>query len=176
MSTNPQNGAQPTVVLVHGAFADGSSWYGVIEQLEAAGVAGGVAPPNPLRSIAPRRRVYRQLYQPDPRPGAPRRPFVWRCGYHERRIPGRQRRGPRLRGRFCPGRRRNPAGAPASNSKDSLVLPALIPLQYPTGNGTGDRKRVHHRPRQGARGLCRRPPDGKPGQPCWPPRSVRLPK
>jgi hypothetical protein len=30
MSTNPQDGSQPTVVLVHGAFADGSSWNGVI--------------------------------------------------------------------------------------------------------------------------------------------------
>jgi hypothetical protein len=26
-------GAKPTVVLVHGAFADGSSWNGVIERL-----------------------------------------------------------------------------------------------------------------------------------------------
>ena len=30
----------PTVLLVHGAFADGSSWSGVIERLQAKGVAG----------------------------------------------------------------------------------------------------------------------------------------
>jgi pimeloyl-ACP methyl ester carboxylesterase len=40
----------PTVVLVHGAFADGSSWYGVIEHLQAAGLTA-VAPANPLRGL-----------------------------------------------------------------------------------------------------------------------------
>lgn len=39
-----------TVVLVHGAFADAAGWSGVIEQLQAAGVAV-TAPPNPLRSV-----------------------------------------------------------------------------------------------------------------------------
>jgi pimeloyl-ACP methyl ester carboxylesterase len=41
----------PTVVLVHGAFADGSSWSGVISRLEAEGVPV-TAPANPLRGIA----------------------------------------------------------------------------------------------------------------------------
>jgi pimeloyl-ACP methyl ester carboxylesterase len=41
---------RPTVVLVHGAFADASSWTGVSERLLAAGVAV-VAPANPLRGI-----------------------------------------------------------------------------------------------------------------------------
>ena len=41
---------QPTVVLVHGAFADSSSWNGVIERLHANGYrAVGVA--NPLRDL-----------------------------------------------------------------------------------------------------------------------------
>jgi alpha-beta hydrolase superfamily lysophospholipase len=35
MSTNPQEGSRPTVVLVHGAFADASSWNDVIERLQA---------------------------------------------------------------------------------------------------------------------------------------------
>jgi pimeloyl-ACP methyl ester carboxylesterase len=34
MSTNPQDGAQPTVVLVHGGFADGSGWQGVYDLLK----------------------------------------------------------------------------------------------------------------------------------------------
>jgi pimeloyl-ACP methyl ester carboxylesterase len=42
--------AGPTVVLVHGAFADSSGWNGVIERLTAAGVPV-VAVPNPLRGI-----------------------------------------------------------------------------------------------------------------------------
>jgi pimeloyl-ACP methyl ester carboxylesterase len=41
----------PTVVLVHGAFADASSWNGVIERLQAKGVRV-TAPPNPLRGIS----------------------------------------------------------------------------------------------------------------------------
>ena len=41
----------PTVVLVHGAFADASSWNGVIERLQARGV-NAVAPGLPLRGIA----------------------------------------------------------------------------------------------------------------------------
>ena len=41
----------PTVVLVHGAFADASSWNGVVELLQAKGVKV-TAPANPLRGIA----------------------------------------------------------------------------------------------------------------------------
>jgi hypothetical protein len=41
----------PTVVLVHGAFVDASSWTGVIERLQAHGVPV-IAPTNPLRGIA----------------------------------------------------------------------------------------------------------------------------
>jgi len=41
----------PTVVLVHGAFADAGSWSGVIEELQAHGIPV-IAPPNPLRGLA----------------------------------------------------------------------------------------------------------------------------
>ncbi len=44
------NGLKPTIVLVHGAFADGSSWSGVIEQLEQKGYKV-IAPANPLRGL-----------------------------------------------------------------------------------------------------------------------------
>lgn len=40
----------PTVLLVHGAFADGSSWNGVIEHLTANGVTA-LALANPLRGL-----------------------------------------------------------------------------------------------------------------------------
>src|SRR5947209_2897968 len=42
--------AAPTVVLVHGAFADSSGWTGVIDRLRAAGVPAQ-AVSNPLRGI-----------------------------------------------------------------------------------------------------------------------------
>jgi hypothetical protein len=40
-----------TVVLVHGAFADASSWNGVITRLQSKGIPV-TAPANPLRGIA----------------------------------------------------------------------------------------------------------------------------
>jgi pimeloyl-ACP methyl ester carboxylesterase len=43
--------ARPTVVLVHGAWADGSSWSGVVRRLQARGYTVS-APPNPLRGLA----------------------------------------------------------------------------------------------------------------------------
>src|SRR5215472_1442321 len=42
--------AKPTIVLVHGAFADSSSWYGVIAILERDGYSV-LAAANPLRSV-----------------------------------------------------------------------------------------------------------------------------
>jgi pimeloyl-ACP methyl ester carboxylesterase len=41
---------KPTIVLVHGAFADGSSWNGVIPRLQQQGYTV-VAPANPLRGV-----------------------------------------------------------------------------------------------------------------------------
>src|SRR5271170_776521 len=43
--------AKPTIVLVHGAFADSSSWNGVVADLERDGYTV-VAAANPLRGIA----------------------------------------------------------------------------------------------------------------------------
>ncbi|MGW1913408.1 alpha/beta fold hydrolase [Streptomyces sp. NPDC002076] len=44
------SGRKPTIVLVHGAFADASSWNGVIERLERRGYTV-MAPANPLRGL-----------------------------------------------------------------------------------------------------------------------------
>ncbi|MFD9395809.1 alpha/beta fold hydrolase [Streptomyces sp. NPDC060000] len=41
----------PTVVLVHGAFADAASWSGVIAELQGHDIPV-IAPPNPLRGLA----------------------------------------------------------------------------------------------------------------------------
>ncbi|WP_030671314.1 alpha/beta fold hydrolase [Streptomyces sp. NRRL B-1347] len=41
----------PTVVLVHGAFADSACWLGVISELRGHGIPV-LAPPNPLRGLA----------------------------------------------------------------------------------------------------------------------------
>jgi pimeloyl-ACP methyl ester carboxylesterase len=42
--------AKPTIVLVHGAWANSASWDGVIDRLHADGYTV-YAPPNPLRSL-----------------------------------------------------------------------------------------------------------------------------
>ncbi|MEV7282122.1 alpha/beta hydrolase [Streptomyces sp. NPDC093111] len=44
-------GAKPTVVLVHGAFADASGWNDVVDRLQHDGFPV-VAPPNPLRGLS----------------------------------------------------------------------------------------------------------------------------
>ncbi|HEV2742211.1 MAG TPA: alpha/beta hydrolase [Rubrobacter sp.] len=51
MSENPQNGARPTVVLVHGAFAESSSWNDVIVRLQDQGYTV-IATANPIRSVS----------------------------------------------------------------------------------------------------------------------------
>jgi len=45
-----QAGGKPTIVLVHGAFADASSWNGVIGLLQQQGYTC-IAPANPLRGV-----------------------------------------------------------------------------------------------------------------------------
>lgn len=42
----------PTIVLVHGAFAESASWNPVIEQLHAQSSSEVIAAANPLRSVA----------------------------------------------------------------------------------------------------------------------------
>jgi pimeloyl-ACP methyl ester carboxylesterase len=46
-----RDGVKPTVVLVHGAFADATGWSGVIERLQHDGYPV-IAPANPLRSLS----------------------------------------------------------------------------------------------------------------------------
>jgi len=45
------DGSKPTIVLEHGAWADTSSWNGVIRRLQANGYAV-YAPPNPLQGLS----------------------------------------------------------------------------------------------------------------------------
>ncbi|MEV6102841.1 alpha/beta hydrolase [Nocardia sp. NPDC051981] len=52
--------AAPTVVLVHGAFADASGFAGIIRELSASGHSV-IAPPNPLRGLGNDARVVRSV-------------------------------------------------------------------------------------------------------------------
>jgi pimeloyl-ACP methyl ester carboxylesterase len=50
-SVAADGGVKPTIVLVHGAFADNSSWDAVVRQLQGLGYPVAVAP-NPLRGVS----------------------------------------------------------------------------------------------------------------------------
>jgi pimeloyl-ACP methyl ester carboxylesterase len=50
-AATPPKPSKPTIVLVHGAWADGSSWDGVTKNLQSKGYTVDV-PPNPLRGLA----------------------------------------------------------------------------------------------------------------------------
>jgi pimeloyl-ACP methyl ester carboxylesterase len=50
MSSDISGTGQPTIVLVHGAWADASNWSGVIDRLHGDGYTVR-AIPNPLRSL-----------------------------------------------------------------------------------------------------------------------------
>jgi len=49
-NSTPTSSGKPTIVLVHGAWADASSWSGVTTRLQADGYSV-IAPSNPLRDL-----------------------------------------------------------------------------------------------------------------------------
>ncbi|MDQ3862645.1 MAG: alpha/beta hydrolase [Actinomycetota bacterium] len=134
MSTNPQDGAaRPTVVLVHGAFADASGWNDVVAQLQAEGLRV-TAPPNPLRGISTDSAYINSYLEQIEGP-------VLAVGhsYGGAVITNAATKADNVVGlvyvaAFAPDEGET-GGEIASSSKDSAVYPALIPLQYPTGEG-----------------------------------------
>ncbi len=133
-ATPTTGSTSPTVVLVHGAWADGSGWAGVIAALAGQGLTV-VAPPNPLRGISEDAAYVASYVQ--------------------------QIKGPVLLVGHSYGGAVNTNAASqvdnvvglvyvagfltddgetlqalAAQAKDSLVGPNLRPAQYPSGNGT----------------------------------------
>lgn len=70
------HGVLPTVVLVHGAFADASGFSGVITRLQDRG-STVIAPANPLRGVATD-SAYSKDSGHDHRADHPRRPLLRR--------------------------------------------------------------------------------------------------
>jgi pimeloyl-ACP methyl ester carboxylesterase len=131
MSMNPQDGSQPTVVLVHGAFADGSSWNDVIERLQAEGIRV-TAPAIPLRGISIDSAYLGSLLDQIPGP-------VLAVGhsYGGAVITNAATDANNVVGlvyvcAFAPDEGESLAEI-ESDSKDSVLMTALVPLQYPTG-------------------------------------------
>jgi pimeloyl-ACP methyl ester carboxylesterase len=134
MSQGTLNDSRPTVVLVHGAFADTSSWNGVIERLQAQGVPV-TAPANPLRGIAIDSAYITSVFSQIPGPvlavghsygGA----VISNAATNAKNVVGLV-----YVAAFAPDEGER-LGAVASASKDSLLGTAQLPLRYPTGKGT----------------------------------------
>jgi pimeloyl-ACP methyl ester carboxylesterase len=133
MSETTTNAAPLTVALIHGAFADASSWNGVIERLQASGFQV-TAPAIPLRGIACDSAYIASFLRQIPGPvlavghsygGA----VISNAAADAGNVVGlvfvaafATDEGERL-------------GEVESTSKDSVLMPALVPLQYPTGDG-----------------------------------------
>lgn len=129
------DGARPTVVLVHGAFADASSWNPVIERLQARGVQVTAAA-NPLRGIAQDSAYLASVFEQTPGPvvavghsygGA----LITNAATHAANVVGlvyvaafATDEGEIL-------------GEAEAGSKDSVLSSALVPHQVPAPGGTG---------------------------------------
>jgi pimeloyl-ACP methyl ester carboxylesterase len=124
---------KPTVVLVHGAFADASSWNGVIERLQHQGYRV-VAPANPLRGLAADSAYLASVANQIDGP-------VLLAGhsYGGALITNAATSAPNVVGlvyvaAFAPDTDER-LGDVAANSKDSVLMTALIQREYPTGHG-----------------------------------------
>jgi pimeloyl-ACP methyl ester carboxylesterase len=133
MNTNPQDGSRPTVVLVHGAFADSSSWNGVIERLQAEGIRV-TAPANPLRGISHDSAYIGSLLGQIPGPviavghsygGA----VITNAATDAENVVGLV-----YVAAFAPDEGER-LGEIEDGSRDSVLNASLMPLQYPTGEG-----------------------------------------
>jgi pimeloyl-ACP methyl ester carboxylesterase len=128
------NDAPLTVVLVHGAFADASSWSGVVERLQAAGIKV-TAPANPLRGIAHDSAYLAGFLAQVPGPvlavghsygGA----VISNAATHAANVVGLV-----FVAAFAPDEGER-LGEVEGGSTDSVLNSALVPLRYPVGGGT----------------------------------------
>src|SRR5918995_3124440 len=133
MSENPQEGSRPTVVLVHGAFADGSSWNGVIERLQAEGIQV-TAPANPLRGISIDSAYINSLLNQGPGPVLAVGHSYGGAGITNAATNANNVVGLGYVAAFAPDEGENLAEI-ENDSKDSVLNTALMPLKYPTGEG-----------------------------------------
>ena len=124
----------PTVVLVHGAFADSSSWTGVIERLQAKGVRS-IAAGEPAARHLDDSAYVASVIDADPRPRPRRRPLLRRRGDHQRRATGRRTSSDSSSSRRSRRTRASASARSPPTSKDSILCTALVPQQYPTGDG-----------------------------------------
>jgi pimeloyl-ACP methyl ester carboxylesterase len=122
-----------TVVLVHGAFADASSWNGVITRLQANSVPV-IAPANPLRGIAADSGYIASVFEQIEGPviavghsyaGA----VITNAAQQAKNVVGLV-----FVAAFAPEEGEK-LGDAAASSKDAVLGSVQIPRHYPSGNG-----------------------------------------
>jgi pimeloyl-ACP methyl ester carboxylesterase len=128
------NSGAPTVVLVHGAFADSSGWNGVIERLQSKGVLVTCAA-NPLRGIKIDSDYVAGVLEETPGP-------VVAVGhsYGGAVITNAAKRAKNVVGlvyvaAFAP-QEGEKLGDATPESKDSVLNSVLVQLHYPSLNGS----------------------------------------
>jgi pimeloyl-ACP methyl ester carboxylesterase len=133
MSETATENAPLTVVLVHGAFADASSWNGVIERLQAAGIQV-TAPAIPLRGIAHDSAYIASFLNQIPGPLLAVGDSYGGAVISNAAADADNVAGLVLVAAFAPeeGER---LGEVEATSRDSVLMTAQVALQYPTGNG-----------------------------------------
>jgi len=124
---------EPTVVLVHGAFADASSWNGVITRLQVDDVPV-TAPANPLRGIAIDSAYMASVFEQIEGPivavghsygGA----VITNAATDAKNVVALV-----YVAAFAPDEAET-LGAVSADSKDSVLNSALVVRKYPTANG-----------------------------------------
>ena len=128
-----QTDTRPTIVLVHGAFADASSWNGVIERLQQQGYTV-IAPANPLRGVAADSAYTASLLNQIDGPV-----LLTGHSYGGAVITNAATSAPNVVGlvvvaAFAPDEGET-LGEVENGSKDSVLNSALVQYQYPAGPG-----------------------------------------
>jgi pimeloyl-ACP methyl ester carboxylesterase len=124
-----------TVVLVHGAFADSSSWAGVIERLQSNGVPV-IAAANPLRGISTDSAYVASVFDQVPGPVLAVAHSYGGAVISNAATGARNVVGLVFVAAFAPDEGEK-LGDVTASSKDSVLGTALVPRQYPTEGGTG---------------------------------------
>ena len=124
---------KPTIVLVHGAFADASSWNGVIERLQQQEGYTVIAPPNPLRGVGADSAYLASLLNQIDGPV-----LMTGHSYGGAVITNAATSAPNVVGlvyvaAFAPDEGEN-LGDVENGSKDSVLNAALVQYTYPTGH------------------------------------------
>jgi len=123
-----------TVVLVHGAFADSSSWTGVLERLQANNVQV-VAAANPLRGISIDSAYVASVFDQIEGPVLAVGHSYGGAVISNAATGARNVVGLVFVAAFAPDEGER-LGEVTGTSKDSVLNSALVPHQYPTGSGT----------------------------------------